>query len=471
MAIVPPKPSDKKEDPSLWEKSITFLKDLFELQSGLDREGTIVNIKNNKRMRGANAWLLMASIMIASLGLDQSSPAVIIGAMLISPLMSPILGLGLAIGINDRNTLKISAQHFLISIAIALITSTIYFALTPLGEMTPEIQSRTGPTPLDILIAFFGGVAGIISGSRKDKSNAIPGVAIATALMPPLCVAGFGIANMDMKIFLNAFYLFFLNSTFVVLATYLIVRYLDFPYTQHINLKEKKKAQWIMLVTSLLMIVPSLFIFLNVYKKTNTEKDINTYLKDYFGERHKFLDETTYLPADSTDLLVIKMYGSDIMGQDEPAIKKGLEALKSIEKVNVEIIPTSEIDVKDIEAMEAQISGLSKMKDQFSIIKEEKTQSDLLVETLNAQIDSIMADSIPFQQITKEIEPLFPDIEEISISEGVFKNYKSGTAKLPLLYVKWPRSKSNYSRNLDEGKLSKFIMTRASLDTIKIISE
>ncbi|MCB0625235.1 MAG: DUF389 domain-containing protein, partial [Saprospiraceae bacterium] len=178
-------------------------------QEGLDREGTIVDIKNNKRMRGANAWLLMCSIMVASLGLDLNSPAVIIGAMLISPLMSPILGIGLAVGINDREMLTISLQHFGIAIGIALATSFIYFQLTPLGDVTSEIEARTAPTFLDVLVAFFGGIAGIISGSRRDKSNAIPGVAIATALMPQLCDTGFGLDNGEWEIMLNYFYLFF----------------------------------------------------------------------------------------------------------------------------------------------------------------------------------------------------------------------------------------------------------------------
>ncbi|MDX1410107.1 MAG: DUF389 domain-containing protein, partial [Saprospiraceae bacterium] len=154
---------------------VRFFRELIDLQDGLDREGTIVNIKSNKRMKGANAWLLMCSIMIASLGLDLNSPAVIIGAMLISPLMSPILGIGLGVGINDRSTLLISLQHFGVAIAIALITSYIYFLVTPLGIVTGEILARTKPTILDVLIATFGGFAGIISGSRKDKSNAIPG--------------------------------------------------------------------------------------------------------------------------------------------------------------------------------------------------------------------------------------------------------------------------------------------------------
>jgi len=194
-----------------------FFYNLIDLRAGLDREGTIVNIKNNKKMAGANAWLLMCSIMIASLGLDLNSPAVIIGAMLISPLMSPILGIGLAVGINDNDALLLALKHFGIAIVIALVTSTLYFWLTPFGMETSEIRARTAPTLLDVLVAFFGGVAGIISGSRKDKSNAIPGVAIATALMPPLCVTGYGLATGNWTFMLNSFYLFFLNATFVAL--------------------------------------------------------------------------------------------------------------------------------------------------------------------------------------------------------------------------------------------------------------
>ncbi|NNE28502.1 MAG: DUF389 domain-containing protein, partial [Saprospiraceae bacterium] len=169
----------------LWAGLKKFFKNLTELKSGLDREGTIVNIRNNMRMQGANSWMLMCSIVIASIGLDQNSQAVIIGAMLISPLMSPILGVGLSVGINDFSSLRVSMRHFGISIGIALFAATFYFLVTPFGEATEQIVARTAPTILDAAIALFGGIAGIISFSQKDKSNAIPGVAIATALMPP----------------------------------------------------------------------------------------------------------------------------------------------------------------------------------------------------------------------------------------------------------------------------------------------
>ena len=173
----------------LFQEFKDFFEDLFDLKDGMDERGSIINIINNKEMKGANAVLLMCSIMVASLGLDLNSPAVIIGAMLISPLMSPILGVGLGFGINDKETLFISLQHFFLALAIALITSYLYFKITPFGALTDEIKGRTAPNLLDGLVAIFGGTAGIISITRKDKSNAIPGVAIATALMPPLCLS------------------------------------------------------------------------------------------------------------------------------------------------------------------------------------------------------------------------------------------------------------------------------------------
>lgn len=189
---------------------------------------TVRDIDANIEIKGYNIWILVCSALLASIGLDTNSTAVIIGAMLISPLMSPILGVGLGFGINNRQMLERSGRNLLIATIASLLASWLYFAFTPLGEITPEISGRTKPTLLDVLVAFFGGVAGVVSGSRKEKTNAIPGVAIATALMPPLCSAGFGLARMEWSVFLGAFYLFFLNAVFISLSTYLIVRYLKF---------------------------------------------------------------------------------------------------------------------------------------------------------------------------------------------------------------------------------------------------
>ena len=202
----------KNKDEAKQSYDFTYIKNLFigilDLKHGVKKKAVIQEIKDKKSMAGANSWMLMCSVIIASIGLDRNSDAVIIGAMLISPLMSPILGIGLGIGINDKEVLKKAIIHFCAAILIAIISSTIYFALTPFGDITPAIASRTEPNTLDVFVAIFGGLAGIISIARKDISTTLPGVAIATALMPPLCVTGYGIAKGDMNFALSAFYLF-----------------------------------------------------------------------------------------------------------------------------------------------------------------------------------------------------------------------------------------------------------------------
>ncbi len=282
---------------SIWD----FFYNLLDLKDGLDKEGTIINIKSNKEMKGANAWLLMCSILIASLGLDLNSPAVIIGAMLISPLMSPILGIGLGIGINDRNTLNVSGYHLLIAIGIALFTSTLYFSITSWLEIgkgfTDEIKGRTSPTILDAMVALIGGLAGIISSSRKDKSNAIPGVAIATALMPPLCVTGYGIAqffgyligaeniNLDFaNIMFNSFFLFVLNATLVALGTYFIVRFMDFPSRSFESTKEEKRSKFILYFTSLVLLSVSIFTTYRIIEDNNKIEKIETFIQQELND-------------------------------------------------------------------------------------------------------------------------------------------------------------------------------------------
>jgi len=266
------------------EKKRGFFVDLIDLTQDLDREGTIVNIKSNHSVTGADAWLLMASIMIASLGLDLNSPAVIIGAMLISPLMSPILGIGLSLGIRDERTMISSLKSFAVAIGIAIVTSTLYFLLSPFGNVTSEILGRTQPTLLDVLVAFFGGLAGIISGSRKDKSNAIPGVAIATALMPPLCTAGYGLASANWEYFFGAIYLFLINGIFIALATGVVVKYfLHFPMKTYIDEKKEKRARWAIFFLVVLTIVPSVFVGINVINEVVFANDAKSFVATHFN--------------------------------------------------------------------------------------------------------------------------------------------------------------------------------------------
>ena len=226
--------SELKEQPRhsfrLWAEFRAFIRDRFSLEDDkASQDEVAANISKGTEFRGVNLWVLICATMVASLGLNVNSAAVIIGAMCISPIMGPIMGIGFSLGINDFDLLKKSLRNFSLMVVVAIATSTLYFFISPLGTARSELLARTVPTTYDVLIAFFGGLAGIVAQSRKDRnSTVIPGVAIATALMPPLCTAGFGLATGQFKFFIGAFYLFFINTVFIALATYMVVRMLKY---------------------------------------------------------------------------------------------------------------------------------------------------------------------------------------------------------------------------------------------------
>lgn len=436
----------------------SFFRDLIDLKTGLDVEGTIYEIKNNKRMRGANAWMLMCSIVIASLGLDLNSPAVIIGAMLISPLMSPILGIGLGVGIADITTIRVSAQHFGIAIAIALITSTLYFSVTPIGELTSEIINRTSPTLLDVLVAFFGGVAGIISSSRKDKSNAIPGVAIATALMPPLCVTGFGIANGNWTIILNSFYLFFLNSFFVALATYVIVRYLNFPRINALVGRERIRMIIIVSFTSLLLIIPSILILRDVYEKLQLDRHVSMFMKGYFGERQKYIDNYEMLEGDP-NRIVMKVYGNAINYSDTTNAKPALARYK-LAGTKIEIIPTSEIDLDRFKQLSAAVEGMSKANQQILEARKQKSLEEMKIDSLINALKIIESDSILFQKLKNEVRAVFPDLTYLALGDALTTEFDSINTSSEVVIIDWEKGMSSRTKSLEEEKLLRYLKVR-----------
>lgn len=445
---------------TFWSGLKHFLKDLTNLQEGMDREGTIVNIKNNKRMRGANAWLLMCSIMIASLGLDLNSPAVLIGAMLISPLMSPILGIGMGIGINDRLTLKISLQHFGIAIAIALVTSTLYFLITPLGEYTSEISARTKPTLLDVMVAFFGGIAGIISGSRRDKSNAIPGVAIATALMPPLCVTGFGFANFIKHggnweglnlyaVISNSFYLFFLNATFVALATYLIVRLLQFPYKPFKDEKDRKRTIFSMATISIIMVIPSMFILLNVLNEVQEERRLNAFVKDNFEYAWTRIDKIA-----ESDSFNIKVFLFQDIAEAEKELYRKMVVEEYECKARITFIEDEDMGPAE---MKEYIEGSRKEeKSAQAAILEEK---DKRISMLSSKMDSLSSKKAMASSIELELNALYPEIQGINF-------YQPDKDELPLILI---TSKDKSLKSDLQTRIVNYVKTKTQQDSCIVI--
>lgn len=301
-----------------------FFLEILNLRENADFEKTKSTISEGISLRGYNLWILLCSAILASIGLDTNSVAVIIGAMLISPLMSPILGIGLSIAIQDKKLLNKALRNLLIAVIISLGASVIYFFLSPLSDPTTELQSRTYPTLLDSLVALFGGIAGIISISRHDQTNAIPGVAIATALMPPLCTAGFGIATANWSFFLGAFYLFFINAVFISLATYMIIRYLHFPKSLYSSNNEAKKyGRWFTLIT-IVVIAPSVYFLYSVYQREIIKKDIEKFILTPIKKHGNEILKWEIEKKDSLQLIKIYHSGTPLPDSLKLALNKVL---------------------------------------------------------------------------------------------------------------------------------------------------
>ena len=244
-----------------------------------NEEEIISQISKDVVFHGANLWVLVFAIFMASLGLNVNSTAVIIGAMLISPLMGPIIGMGLAVGISDLRLLKRSIKNYLVATVISVFTAMVYFLVTPLTEAQSELLARTSPTLYDVLIALFGGAAGILALSTRGKGNVIPGVAIATALMPPLCTAGYGMAVGSPSFFFGAFYLFFINSVFIALATFIGVRMLRFRHKVFVDTSRMRKVKRYIIGIVVLTMLPATYMTVQIIRRNVLDNNTRKFVK------------------------------------------------------------------------------------------------------------------------------------------------------------------------------------------------
>ena len=247
------------------------MKSIVNLSDYVDMDSANASIRKNIYFRGPNVFILACAIIIASVGLNVNSIPVIIGAMLISPVMGPILGFGYSLGVQDTQLLKDSLRNLAIMVGISIVASTVFFLLSPLRlEHPTELLARTNPTTYDVLIALFGGFAGILEISRSEKGTVLSGVAIATALMPPLCTVGYGLAILNWSYVLGAFYLFIINSIFIALATFVTVKFLKFPTVANglEGAHNRLRSGYVALIL-LVIIVPSVFSAIRIVKESN----------------------------------------------------------------------------------------------------------------------------------------------------------------------------------------------------------
>lgn len=364
---------------SLFQRLSDLLKPLaierFRIIDLADPEQTISGIKKDIEFRGFNLWILVFSIVICSIGLNVDSAAVVIGAMLISPLMGPIMGLGLGLGTNDAGTFKNALGNLGVASGIAILTSALYFAFSPLEEASSELLSRTQPTLLDVVVALFGGLAGILAGSRREKSNVIPGVAIATALMPPLCTAGYGLANGEWNFLLGGFYLFLINTALIALATWIVVRYLRFPLLHYLEPALERKYKRLSALLFLALLCPSVFIFYNVVH--SSREDIA--LRGFVSENMNMPGATVDVAVDrelEPAALVVTIVGGSITEEMKANWQRKFAATHPA--YTLEVRHTG-IDEADLELLREQVSF---MMSSYSDL----TAKERRIEELNAEL-------------------------------------------------------------------------------------
>ncbi len=342
-------------EPGVFQRLSDLLKPLaierFRIIDLADPDQTIAGIKKDIEFRGFNLWILVFSIIICSIGLNVDSTAVVIGAMLISPLMGPIMGLGLGLGTNDATTFKNALGNLSIAVGIAILTSALYFFTSPLNEASSELLSRTQPTLLDVVVALFGGLAGILAGSRKEKSNVIPGVAIATALMPPLCTAGYGLANGEWNFLLGGFYLFLINTALIALSTWLVVRYLRFPTLHYVEPAVERRYKRLSALLFLALLFPSGYIFFDVVVRSREDAALQEFVQNRMsiaGTSVKWDIDREVVPPQ----LQVEILGKPISDEQEAEWRKALAFTHP--HIELAVYRTS-IDEADIEDLQQQV--------------------------------------------------------------------------------------------------------------------
>lgn len=422
--------------------------DFISLHQGEEkRESVLENIKQSTSFRGANLWILACAIVIASVGLNVNSTAVVIGAMLISPLMGPIVGAGFALAVFDFELLKRCGKNLLIATIVSLVVSAIYFFISPFKDAQPELLARISPTIYDVLIAFFGGLVGVIALTRVEKGNPIPGVAIATALMPPLCTAGYGLAMGNFSYFFGAFYLYSINCFFICIATYFIVRYLKYTPVQFKNIRFEKQIRYGISFLLLLMIVPSFYLAYNLLKEKQFHDNVSKFIENEFTANGYTIIFKEIKYNTSPKKIELAFLSKRFSNEEEKQLNHRLN--------QYQIFNTSLIFKQGTQDLKKEI--LNELGTQNKALSEK----DIIINNLQNEIKEFKFDDT---ETYKEIGILFPEAKNVSIGKFLlFPN--SDSAKIETVVLFHHQEKEE----IDTLKLKKWLIQKLSTNNIKLV--
>lgn len=444
---------------NFWNPLKSDIKAITNISDHIDTDAAARSIRSNVAFRGPNVWILAFSIIIASVGLNVNSTAVIIGAMLISPLMGPIIGIGLGLGVNDTKLIRVGLKNLLVMVGISLMASFLYFLMTPLKLANPtELLSRTNPTIYDVIIALFGGAAGLLEISRKEKGTVLSGVAIATALMPPLCTAGYGLASGHISYFFGALMLFIINGVFIIIATYLMSKILGFPEYEFLDAKQARRTRSLVTLVFVLVTIPSILSAITMIRSNKFAQDAE-----------RFVSENRML-----DSGYIYDYDIDTHKGGKISLYIAGNMLDENEKSRLRLSAKDHgIDPERVEFYAHQIapnengSADKLVRDIYARTDSEIGKRDAQIRMLEMELSKYKQKEIPYTQISREIVSQYPQVKEIYISRGADVTTDSLYSKDCILVV------AKTQRALgDEAKLrmTEFLKARLNDTTVVVIN-
>ena len=473
-------PTEKNTDPTIAPKEEAidevkltifegikkFLIELFDIRSDTDRDATIDAVKKDIPFKGHTAWILIFSIFVASIGLNVSSTAVVIGAMLISPLMGPIVGIGLSVAINDVETLKRSFINLGVMVVLSVMTAFLYFKLSPLTEETPELLARTYPTILDVLVAIFGGLGLIVAKTKSGTiASVIFGVAIATALMPPLCTVGYGLAIGNIQYAGGALYLFSINAVFIALSTFIVSKLLRFPMVRYANSKRRKRIAQLASLIAIIVMVPSVILFLKLLEQQVFENRTKEFVRTTIA--FDGAEVVKYTQDYDTKNIDVYLIGQLVPQSQITEWITKLKETESLEEANLKIYQGAD----QSDDLAAKLSGEVKagiLEDLY--VKNEQLihDKDKRIGFLENEVAMLKIQNVPFKELSEEVKINYTEIETFSYSNKITTNFKK-TDTLPVVNIRWKKGLSRKVRKNNIEKLTVWLKYKLKLDTLQVV--
>ncbi|HEX6317157.1 MAG TPA: DUF389 domain-containing protein [Gemmatimonadaceae bacterium] len=450
--------------PRLFPRVLVYIRRLFSLKDDTDEELTIAEIKASVDFTGGNLWALILAIVVASVGLNVNSTAVIIGAMLISPLMGPIMGAGLGLGLNDVELLRRSIRNIAVAAIASIATSTIYFSISPLAEAQSELLARTRPTIYDVLIALAGGTAGIVAITRRGpRGNVVPGVAIATALMPPLCTAGYGLSQGDFAFFGGALYLFVINSLFICLATLAVVRLLHFPRVEDLDRARARRMRVIIAVATTVAVIPSIYVAAMVVLETRYRAAARRFVDENLTFPNRALVNTLVHYSRDSSTIETTLLGRPLDAETIVAVQQRLDGY-GLKRTRLILHQPEEGSVAPEELGQMVRTGI--LEDLYKRNEAALQARDSRIRILEDEVVRLRAGEQPMGDVANELVALFPSLESLLYGRAVSVGRQPATTdSTRTIVATWRRLPNSAERR----RIQEYLSKRLRIDSLQVL--